>query len=427
MVYFSGKLLLKCFLMTYLTRIIDSELTAQLGSVGAVVLEGPKACGKTETARQHAESEVLLDIDTHAQAAVDVDPSLILQGATPRLIDEWQIMPKIWNHIRREIDDRATLGQFILTGSAVPSDDVTRHSGAGRLTRIRMRPMSLFETGHANGEISVAALLNQASVRSTDPGITVQQLSERIAVGGWPGNLDLSIEQQTRAVRSYLAEIQRVDVGRVDQTHRNPQKVGQLLKSLARNVATTTATATLSRDTSGAETPINEETTSSYLNALERLMVIEDQPAWSPNLRSRARLRLASKRHFVDPSLAVAALRATPSRLLEDLNLFGFLFESLVVRDFRIYAQASDAMVYHYRDSNDLEVDIVIEAADGRWAAFEVKLGQGKVDSAAANLNKLTEHIDTSNMTTLGVIVSNGLGYVRKDGIAVIPIGALGP
>ena len=416
--------------MAYRARIAEDELTQRLASAGAVVIEGPKACGKTATARRFSNSEILLDVDANARQAIEVDPTLVLDGPTPRLIDEWQIAPSIWNHVRRAVDDRDSTGQFILTGSAVPADDVTRHTGAGRLSRLRMRPMSLFETGHSIGSVSLRALLGGAAVRTPSPGLTVGDIAERVVVGGWPGNLTNSPAQGARAVRDYLEEIRRVDLGRVDDRARDPVKVGRLLRSLARHVATQATIATLSIDAGGADGVLARDTVTGFLTALERLMIVEDQPAWSTHLRSKARIRGAAKRHFVDPSLATAALRATPDRLLADLNLFGLLFESLVVRDLRIYAQANDAMVMHYRDSTELEIDAVVEAADGRWGAFEVKLGRGPIDTAAEALLKFSARVDTAKCgvpAVLAVIVGTGYGYVRPDGVAVIPIGALGP
>jgi len=414
----------------YQPRIVDSELAARLTATGAVAIEGPKACGKTATARQTAASEALLDTDINARQAAAVDPALVLDGATPRLIDEWQLEPAIWNHVRRAIDDRQKPGQFILAGSAVPADDITRHTGAGRITRLKMRPMTLFELGASSGEISLLQLLAGESVRSADPGLTVVDLAREIAIGGWPGFRGLKVDQALHAVRDYLEEIRRVDVSRLEDRRRDPGKVGQLLRSLARNIGTYAAAATLARDTGGADGPLKDDTVRAYLDALERLMIVEDQPSWAPHLRSRYTLRSAAKRHFVDPSLAMAALRATPERLLDDMKLFGFLFESLVVRDLRVYAQAADARVLQYRDSHGLEVDAIVEVADGRWAAFEIKLGPGQLDQAAANLQRFARQIDTKrcgSAATLGVIVGTGYGYLREDGIMVIPIGALGP
>lgn len=417
--------------MSYQPRIVDVELAAQLEAMGAVVVEGPKASGKTETARQIAASEVLLDIDDNARRAVAVDPGLILAGETPRLIDEWQVEPAIWNHIRRQVDDRASPGQFILTGSAVPPDDITRHTGAGRLSRLRMRPMTLFEARRSTGEVSLAELLAGQAVRTPDPGLAVADLVKEVSIGGWPALRGLEAEQAQLALRGYLDEVRRVDVSRVDGVKRDPERVDRLLRSLARNVATYASVSTLAADIGGAEGPLKRDTVSDYLDVLGRLMVVEDQPAWAPHLRSKATMRNAAKRHFVDPSLAVAALRTAPDGLLEDLNLFGFLFESLVVRDLRVYAQAVAAEVLQYRDSNGLEVDAIVRARDGRrWAAFEVKLGPAQVDEGAETLLRFARQVDTSKSgepAALAVITGFGYGYSRDDGVMVIPIGALGP
>jgi hypothetical protein len=415
--------------MAYRKRIVESELARKLASTGAVVIEGPKACGKTVTARQAAASEVLLDVDAAARQAISIDPMLVLGGKTPRLIDEWQVEPAIWNHIRRAVDERAKPGQFILTGSSVPADEITRHGGAGRLTRLRMRPMTLTETGHSTGMVSLNDLLHGKVPRSPDPGLRIADIAERIARGGWPGLLNRSLGDCLQAVQDYLGEICRADVGRVGQRRHDPEKVGRLLRSLARNQATYASVTTLAADTGGGEGPIKEDTAQEYLDALGRLMIIEDLPPWAPHLRSKSRVRSAPKRLFVDPSLAVAALRATPERLLKDLNLLGFLYESLVIRDLRVYAQAADAQVLQYRDNTGLEVDAVVETADGDWAAFEIKLGFGMADEGAASLLKFSQRVNAAKSgkpRALAVIVGSGYGYVRPDGVAVIPIGALG-
>jgi uncharacterized protein len=411
--------------MDYRARVVDSELRQCLASTGAVVIEGPKACGKTATARNLAASEVLLDIDENARQAVAVDPRLVLAGDTPRLIDEWQIEPAIWNHIRRTVDERGAPGQFILTGSAVPADDLTRHTGAGRLTRLRLRPMTLFELGRSTGTLSLAELLHGARPACPNPDLNIPELTELIAIGGWPGHLRLTSQQALRANRDYLEEIRRVDIGRVDGVRRDPGKVGRLLRSLARNTGTYASATGMAEDIGSLTQTVLE-----YLASLERLMIVEDQPAWAPHLRSRSRLRSAAKRHFVDPSLAVAALRATPEGLLKDINLLGFLFESLVVRDLRVYAQAVDAEVLQYRDNTGMEVDAVMQCADGRWGAFEIKLGAGMVEEGAASLLKFVARVDTDKCGTpslLAVITGTGYGYLRDDGVAVIPIAALKP
>ncbi|MDZ4257324.1 MAG: DUF4143 domain-containing protein [Gemmatimonadales bacterium] len=416
--------------MTYLPRVIDSELRLRLGAAGAVLIEGPKACGKTASAREVAASEVLLDIDANARAAIEVAPEIVLAGETPRLIDEWQLEPAIWNHVRRAVDERRAPGQFILTGSLVPVDDMVRHTGAGRISRLRMRPMALVETGHSNGTVSLAALLRSEFETTPDPGLTIPEIAERVAVGGWPQLQTLAVPQAIQSMRDYLDETCRVDITRVDGVRRDPARIRRLASSLARNVATMATSTSLAADTGGDEGPIGADTVREYLAALDRLMVVEDQPAWAPHLRSRSILRSSPKRHFVDPALAVAALRATPDRLLREIRWLGQLFESLVVRDLRIAAQANDAVVHHYRDNLGLEIDAVVASAGGPWAAFEIKLGHAAVDDAASQLRSFAERVDTSicgEPAMLGVIVGSGYGYRRPDGVAVIPIGSLGP
>jgi uncharacterized protein len=414
----------------YSPRIADAELHRRLRASGAVLIEGVKACGKTETARRLAESEVRLDIDDEARAAAAVNPDLILSGGTPRLIDEWQVEPRIWDHVRRAVDERREPGQFILAGSAWPTDDMTRHTGAGRIGRLRLRPMSLFESGVSNGTISLAAQLDGESTQTMDPGLTLERLTDEIARGGWPGFRVLSPPDALLRVRDYLDEARRVDIRQAGQRRFDPVRVGRLLKGLARNVATPVTASTLATDAGGGDGPLDPRTVARYLDALERAFIIEDQPAWGPHLRSRYRLRQSAKRHFVDPSLAVAALETDTPGLLRDLNLLGLLFESLVIRDLRVYAQDLGGRVMHYQDNSALEVDAIVEAGD-RWAAFEVKLGgEAAIDEAAKNLAKFARRIDTRRSgepATLGVIVATGYGYVREDGIQVIPIGAMGP
>lgn len=416
--------------MPYIERIVDRELAEKLKAMGAAVIEGPKACGKTVTAQHLAASEVRLDVDLEARQAAALEPAFVLDGPTPRLIDEWQLEPAIWNHVRRAIDDRRKPGQFILTGSAVPADDITRHSGAGRLTRLRMRPMSLYEKSRSTGRISLSRLLNGSAEGSPEAKLTLPELAEQIALGGWPGLLELNNDEGFEFAGDYLEEIRRVDVSAVSGTYRDPGKVGRLLHSIGRNVASSPSIATLARDAGGADGALRHETVSEYLDALRRLMIVEEQPAWGVHLRTTHRLRKAAKIHFVDPSLAVAALNTGPERLVKDLNLLGLLFESLAIRDLRVYSQNADAEVLHYRDSDGLEVDAIVEARDGRWAAFEIKLGFNRIDEAAANLHKFANRIDTNVCgppAVLGVIVGSGYGYRREDGVQVIPIGALGP
>lgn len=377
-----------------------------------------------------AVSSVFLDVDQQARDMIAVDPRLILEGETPRLIDEWQVEPLIWNHVRRAIDERVGRGHFILTGSAVPPDDVTRHTGAGRISRLRLRPMSLFELGRSTGGVSLRDVVHGGTVRSPKVELSADQLAGLVCAGGWPEHHRSPEEKALSACRDYLENICRSDLRRVDGVRRDPDRIRRFLRSLARNVATCASLATIRRDVAGPDGAMTNRTARDYLTNLERVMVVEDQPPWSPRLRSRSRLRRGPKRHFVDPSLAVAALRATPGHLLRDFEWFGFLFESMVVRDLRVYAQAMDAEVFHYRDETNLEVDAIVDAGPDRWAAFEIKLGTGRIDDAARSLLKFADRVDTERCgepAALGVIVGNGYGYARKDGVAVIPIGALGP
>lgn len=415
--------------MTYRPRIADTELLERLEYAGAVVIEGPRACGKTETARQLSQSEVLLDVDPNARQALAIDPALVLVGDTPRLIDEWQLEPTIWNHIRREIDRRKSAGQFILTGSTVPADDITRHTGAGRISRLQLRTMSLAETGFSSAEISLRDLLKGQWKKNVTTHHSIQEITEALCIGGWPAHQTLPLRASLAALRDYLQETQRVDVIRVDGVKRDPEHVARVIASLARNVATTVSARTLAMDAGGADGPFNDDTVRSYLTALRRLMLVEEQPAWPTHLRSKSILRKSPKLHFVDPSLAVAALGANVERLIGDLKYLGLLFESLVFRDLTIYARAADARVYHYRDNTDLEVDAIVENRSGEWCAFEIKLGAGYVDDAATTLLKFRDRVDLKKVGTpkmLGVIISSGYGYLRKDGVAVIPIDAVG-
>ena len=416
--------------MTYLPRTVDAELADLLQAAGAVLVEGPRATGKTATAARAAASEVLLDVDDNARRMIGADPPAVLLGDTPRLIDEWQLEPAIWNHVRREIDRRAAPGQFILTGSAVPADDVARHTGAGRFVRLRMRPLSLHESGRSSGEISLQRLLDGEEQRAGRSETSVTEVAELVCAGGWPGHVGKTLPGILRVNRGYLDDIRRTDVARASGKARDPVKVGRLLRSLARNVATPVALSKLAAEVGEDDRPLKTDTVAEYLDALERLMVVENQPAWSPHLRSRTALRQTPVRHFVDPSLAVAALRATPARLTTDLEFLGLLFESLVVRDLRVLAQAADAQVFHYREKDGLEVDAVVEAADGRWAAFEIKLGERWVDDGAQSLRRLARRLEDSDHgkpSALAVIVPTGYGYVRPGEVGVIPIGALGP
>jgi predicted AAA+ superfamily ATPase len=417
--------------MTYIPRIVDDELTRRLESARIVVIEGAKACGKTETALQAARSVVRLDVDGAARLAAATDPALVLEGETPRLIDEWQTEPAVWNHARQLSDDRKRPGQFILTGSAVPDDDPNRHSGAGRFSFIRMRPMCLFESTGGAGTISLAALMNGETLRAGDMKLSVPELADLLVRGGWPAQQIGSVASAAQAAKDYLTQIRQVDVNRVSGPRRDPAKVALLLSSLARNVSTEVTLKTLATDSSGPGEIMSPNTVNGYLEALSRVMVIEDLPAWSPHLRSKTPLRQAMKRQFVDPSLAAAALGAGPARLSKDLEFLGLMFESLVIRDLRVLSQPLDGLVSHYRDKSGLEVDAIIQLSDGRWGAFEVKLGGEKlIDEGATALLRLADVVDTKKSgapSVLAVICMSGYSYRRKDGVAIVSIGSLAP
>lgn len=415
----------------YRPRVLDRVLRERLEAVGAVLIEGPKACGKTYTAEQCTASQVYLDTDAAALAAVRIDPHLVLNATPPQLVDEWQLeATAVWNHVRGEVNRRGQPGQFVLTGSAVPDDDARRHTGAGRFARLLMRPMSLFESGDSTGAVSLAALF--AGDRTTaSPSLTVPDVARLIVRGGWPLHLDLAVEAAAVATSDYLRSIAEVDVARLHGGRRNPALVQRLLQALSRNVAMEQKVARIAAEVEGEAGTIARSTVYEFLDALRRLMVVEEQPPWSTHLRSRATLRAASRTHLVDPSLAAAAVGAGPDRLLADLNYLGLLFESLAVRDCRVYATPLDATVHHYRDSDDLEVDIVIQGRDGTWGAFEVKLGgERAIEGAATGLLKFAAKVDTSKVgepSVLGVITATGYGYTRPDGVVVVPLGALGP
>jgi hypothetical protein len=409
-------------------RIVEQLIERRLKTHGAVLISGPKAVGKTTTARKFAASEVRLDHDRAARTAASTDPRLVLDGANPRLIDEYQLAEGVWDAVRGRIDDTGGKGLFLLTGSSTPEDDPTRHTGARRIATVALRTMTLLERGLSTGSVSLGALLRGDPAAPAGHDFTVTQAIEALAVGGWPDNLPLAPEDAIDANADYLDVIVEADVRRVDGVKRDPDGVRRMLASYARNVATEASLRTIGRT---AETPLSESTLHDYLRALKRLFLIEDQENWRPRLRSRVRLAATPKRHLCDPSLAVAALGATPERLLgPEIELAGFLFESQVVHDLRVYAQPHRAMVRFYRDNKGLEVDAVTEATSGRWCAFEVKLGHDRVDDGARNLlamrDKLSPDVN-QRCGALVVVVADSPTYVRPDGVIVTSIASLGP
>ena len=415
----------------YMPRIADREVERALGASPAVVIEGPRACGKTWTGRRHSRSEVPFDAAFENRLAAQIAPRELLDGPVPRLLDEWQLAPGVWDAMRRACDDRGRKGQFILTGSADPPDDATRHSGAGRVVRVRMRPMSLFESGESSGSVSLRGLLASEPASGPAPPLGLADIADLACRGGWPGLLGDEPAAAQLQLRGYLDEISRTDISRVDGVSRDPAGVRRLLASVGRNVGTQATFKTLGADIGGAQT-LHPQTVKSYLDALARLFVTEELPAWRPHLRSRAELRRAPKRYFADPSLAIAALRANPDRLMGELSYFGLLFESLALRDLAVYARANDWELSHYRDSSGLEVDVILTSLDYRqWAAVEVKLGGAEpVEQAVESLRRLRDRIDTARMgdpSKLIVVTAGGPAFEYPDGTAVVPITALGP
>ena len=416
---------------SYIPRLCDSDLQTVLQSAGAVLIEGAKWCGKTSTALNASRSALYMqDPDKTASymALADTKPSLLLKGETPRLIDEWQMAPVLWDSVRFEVDQRGEAGQFILTGSAVPADNVTAHTGTGRIARLLMRPMSLFESLESNGIVSLGALFDGETAVDGVSDLTIEEIAYALCRGGWPASVKLKGAAALRMAVDYVEAVINHDVSRVDNVEKNPGRVRLLLRSLARNVATTATYETIKNDMEATDLIISDKTISTYLNALRRIFLIEDLPAWAPSLRSKSAIRTSPKRNFVDPSIAAAVLRTNPEGILTDFRYFGFLFEALCTRDIRVYAQSNDGDVFHFRDKNGLEADLIVRLRDGRWGAIEVKLGNKQIDLAAENLLTLKNRIDKDKMgepSFLMVITGGQFAYRRNDGVLVVPVACL--
>lgn len=413
--------------VNYYPRICDKVLAKKLQLTGASLVVGPKWCGKTETSLQAAKSVIYIQSDPQYKETGKIMPSLLLEGDTPRLIDEWQEVPELWYAVRHCVDQRKKQGQFILTGSANLRDEVMAHSGIGRISRIQMRPMSLYESKESSGSVSLKALFDSKKDLAAVSMLDIPQLANAVCRGGWPGAVTLPNSGELLA-REYTDMLVEADISNLDGVERNPHRVRQVLRSLARNVSTLTTANTILEDVRANDITINERTLESYLNAMRRLFVVEDVPAWSPSLRSKTTIRSSVKRQLVDPSIATAVLRVDANSLLHDFNTFGFLFESLCTRDIRIYAQSNDGEIFHYRDKDQLEIDLIVSLYDGRWAAIEVKLGEHHADEAAANLIKLKNKVDTSRIgapSFLMVLTGGKYAYQRKDGVLVVPLACL--
>lgn len=419
----------------YRRRIADDILRRKLEGKGAVLIEGPKWCGKTTTAEQVAASVLYMDEpEKRAQNITmsELNPKRLLAGATPRLIDEWQTAPKLWDAIRFEADHRGELGQFILTGSAVPADtaEIT-HSGTGRFTWLTMRPMSLYESGDSSGEVSLRILFEQPDILDAGSSLDIERLAFLVCRGGWPQAIDMREEVALDQAADYYDAVVRSDINRADNVQKNVERVKRLMRSYARNQGTQVPNTVIAQDVGGTDAPSADvETVASYLSALRKIFVVEDMPAWNPNLRSKTAIRCSDTRYFVDPSVAAAALGIGPRDLLSDLNTFGFLFETLCVRDLRVFADALGGEVYHYRDKDGLECDAVIHLRNGQYGLVEIKLGGDKlIEDGVKSLCTLRDKIDTGKMKSPSfLMVLTGVGdfaYRRPDGVFVVPIGCL--
>lgn len=418
----------------YKPRLLDKTLERYLKIFGAVVIEGPKYCGKTWTGRKFAKSEILLKKTTGETSneieLAKISPEIILEGEKPRLIDEWQEATNLWDEIRYDVDKNGLKGQYILTGSSTPKRNGISHSGAGRYGKINLRTMSLYESGDSSGLISLEDICDNKKISCSTGNVDLRKLANLIIRGGWPGNLELNDLDAREAVKEYIKLIIDDDLQRLDGITRDKHKMNLLLKSLARNESTTVSIKTLKNDIQEKDNEdIDTDTVSSYLNALNKLFLLDNDEPFSTNIRSSIRVKQSEKRHFVDPSIASALLNLSVDKLINDLETFGFLFEALVERDLKIYASTFNAKCFHYQDYSNREIDTIIELEDGDWCAFEIKLGANQIESAANNLIKIKNGIEKENGIVPKVMciicgMSNA-AYKRPDGIYVVPITAL--
>ena len=416
----------------YLPRIADAKLALALEAMGAVLIEGPKWCGKTSTAENVAKSVLYMqDPDTFDENMLKAKtkPSLLLEGKTPRLLDEWQVAPVLWNAVRFAVDKRQKTGQFIMTGSVVPVRTDDMHSGTGRISRMKMRTMSLFESGESSGEISLGDIFAGKTEMFGKSKVTLEQIAFILIRGGWPAavrenNEILALKKSADYYEAVVSE----DISRADNVEKSPDRVRSLMRSLSRNISSEAGTTTILNDLRANDESLSQVTIDQYINALKTLFVIDDLPAWSPSLRSKTALRTTAKRHFSDPSIATAALGATTKRLFNDFNTFGLLFEALCIRDLRVYADSLGGSVYHYRDAKGIEVDAIIQMNDGSWGAVEVKMGAGSIEAAAENLLNFKANIDTAKMrepSFLMILTATETAIQLENGVWVVPLGCL--
>ena len=419
----------------YKQRIADRILKRKVQGKGAVLIEGPKWCGKTTTAKQLAKSILDLGDSTvlmQSRQMIELSHKTLLEGDTPRLIDEWQALPPIWDSVRSEVDRRGEPSQFILTGSSVlPEADTLIHSGTGRFAHIKMRPMSLYESGESNGTVSLSSLFDKATLEPQRNDLNIDDIAFLTCRGGWPWATLISEEVALDQAFDYVDSVVNNDILRVDKVRRSPERTKLLLRSYARNVSQQISYATIRKDMLANDaSTLDEDTVADYIKALKKLFVIEDLMAWNPNIRSKSAIRTSDTRHFVDPSIGTAALGMGPKDLVNNLQTFGLFFEDLVVRDLRVYAESLDGALYHYRDSSGLECDAVLHRRNGSYALLEVKLGgEERINEGAANMQTLADIIDRNKMPSpsfMAVITAVGrYAYQRKDGVFVLPIGCL--
>lgn len=418
----------------YIHRIIDNKISEYLQTFGAICIEGPKWCGKTWTSSYHSNSSIFLGDPAgnfQNRKLAEMSPDLILDGDFPRLIDEWQEVPPVWDAVRYKVDQVPQKGQYILTGSATPDHKGIMHSGAGRIAKLRMRPMSLYESGDSSGRVSLEEICHGKITPVMSGEVDLRELIRLIVRGGWPGSLELPVNQAALLPMEYLNAVIDDDVYRMDGIKRNTIKMKLLLRSLARNESTTVTNKTLKNDIKEVDDEdIDVETVKEYLDIFARLFITDDQPPFTTKVRSSVRVKQAVKRHFADPSLACALLKVTPESLINDLETLGFLFEALCERDLKIYAESFGAKLYHYQDYNGREIDAVVELPDSSWCAFEIKLGANQIDTAAASLLEIKREIEKEEKGRLPAVLGVVCGlanaaYQRPDGVYVIPITAL--
>ena len=417
--------------MEYLPRIVDDEINELMEIMGAILIEGCKWCGKSTTGFHHAKSVIEFQNPDKLQEYEEIKntkPSLFLKGEKPRMFDEWQMYPVVWDSIRTDIDHTRLKGQYILTGSAKPSEGKTMHTGTGRISRIIMRPMSLYESNESNGEVSFKDILEGKDISSVS-NLSLEDIASIIVRGGWPAALEIKSDAKYRVAKEYVKSLIHEEVKKIDGVERNPEKMRNVLRSLSRNISTQVSNSTIEGDVKNSfDDDISRPTLTDYLNTLEKLFVIEDVNATNLNFRSKYALRTKPKKYFVDPSIATAVLDMKPNDLINDLNTFGFMFESLCIRDLKIYTQSLGGDITFYRDEKDFEVDAIVRTDSGKWGAIEIKLGAGYIDEAVNNLLRFKERVDISKCgepTFLMVLTGSSYSYKRNDGIYVVSIGSL--